>query len=129
MSNIVRLVRILVLSLTLCATGTFAALATGAAGDAADAAYKAVIDNIVVPFDTIIQDANWRWETVEERKEMGDTNLIDRVISEVLVHEANVRGTLEYEAFFQVCNLADNLHYLSQDLYTYQFMLMGWFGF
>jgi hypothetical protein len=129
MSNIVLVLRILVLSLTLCATGTFAALATGAAGDAADAAYKAVNNNIVVPFDTIIQDANWRWEVVEERAEMGDSNLIDRVISEVLVHEANVRGTIEYEVFFQVCNLADNLHYLSQDLYVKQFALMGLFGF
>jgi hypothetical protein len=60
---------------------------------------------------------------------MGDSNLIDRVISEVLVHEANVRGTIEYEVFFQVCNLADNLHYLSQDLYVKQFALMGLFGF
>jgi hypothetical protein len=129
MSNIVLVLRILVLSLTLCATGTFAALATGAAGDAADAAYKAVNNNIVVPFDTIIQDANWRWEVVEERVKMGDTNLIDRVISEALVVEANVRGTIEYEAFFQVAHLADNLHYISQDLYTYQFALMGLFGF
>jgi hypothetical protein len=129
MSNIVLVLRTLLLSLCLLATGTFAALATGAAGDAADAAYKAVIESAVVPFDTIIQDANWRWEVVEERVKMGDTNLIDRLISEVLVHEANVRGTIEYETFFQVCNLADRLHYLSQDLYVKQFALMGLFGF
>ena len=129
MSNIVAVVRLFVLSLTLAVTGTFAALATGAAGDAAEAASQAIINDIIVPFDTIIQDANWRWEALEERKEMGDTNLVDRVITEALIHQANIRGTVEYGIFFQVCDLADRLHYLSQDIYVYQFALMGWFGF
>ena len=129
MNTIVLVVRIVLLSIVLAFVGAFAALATGVAGPAAESASQAVIDHIVVPFNEIIQNANWRWEVVEERVNMGDTNLVDRVISEVLVHEANVRGTVEYEVFFQVCNLADNLHYLSQDIYVYQFMLMGWFGF
>jgi len=128
MNTIVLVVRILVLSIVLAFVGAFAALATGTAAPAVESASQTVIDRIIVPFDTIIQDANWRWEVVEERKEMGDTNLIDAAISEVLIHQANIQGTVEYEVFFQVCNLADNLHYWAQDLYTYQFMLMGWFG-
>jgi hypothetical protein len=130
MNTIVLVVRIVLLSLTLAFVGAFAALATGTAAPAVESAYEFVLD-VLNPFtctDGLINKVNVQWLDTDERVKMGDTNLIDGAISNLMVHQANVEGTVVYEIVFQLCDLADNLHYISQDLYTYQFILMGWFG-
>lgn len=134
MSNIVLVVRIVVLSLTLAFVGAFAALATGTAAPAVESAHEfvgSIRDNFTdVNYDSssLISVVNYHWLDMDERAAMGDANLVDAIITKILVHQTNIEGTIVYEVLYVLCDLETGLYNLSQNLYADQFTLMGWFG-
>ena len=134
MNTIVVVVRIVLLSIVLAFVGAFAALATGTAAPAAETAYEfvgSIRDNFTdVEYNSssFINVVNYHWLDTAERQQMGDTNLVDGVISELMVHQANIEGTIVYEVLYVLCDLETGLYDLSQQLYADQFTLMGWFG-
>jgi hypothetical protein len=134
MNTIVVVVRILVLSLTLAFVGAFAALATGTAAPAAETAHS-FVSNIRDNFTDVeynsssfVSVVNYQWLDMEERAAMGDSNLVDGLVTQILVHQTNIEGTIVYETLFVLCDLETGLYDLSQQLYADQFTLMGWFG-
>lgn len=134
MNTIVVVVRILLLSLTLAFVGAFAALATGTAAPAVESAHdfvSSIRDNFSdVNYDSssFVNVVNYHWLDMDERAAMGDANLIDGVITQILVHQTNIEGTVVYEVLYVLCDLETGLYDLSQNLYADQFTLMGWFG-
>lgn len=135
MNTIVLVVRIVLLSIVLAFVGAFAALATGSAAAAAESAHNfvsSIRDNftdIEADSNSLISVVNYHWLDTAERREMGDANLVDGVISKLMVHQANVEGTIVYEVLYVLCDLETGLYDLSQNLYADQFALMGLFGF